>query len=136
MFCCYFSFLAVPHIFPSQYSYSVFLPSQNGGENTSGVPDSSVDSKSAPVDTLIFVLVKAGIAFKFAGRSMITLWIHLLLLLIANTSCIEMRGKLIISPFKRMPTCIYMTKRADSVSSGALPASKDLIKLRIQFCGG
>ena len=29
-----------------------------------------------------------------------------------------------------------MTKRADSVSSGALPASKDLIKLRIQFCGG
>ena len=29
-----------------------------------------------------------------------------------------------------------MTKRADSVSSGALPTSQKMVKIRVQFCGG
>ena len=34
-----------------------------------------------------------------------------------------------------MPTCLYLTKRAESVSADA-PPNMNKVKLRIQFCGG
>ena len=38
------------------------------------------------------------------------------------------------SKLQRLPTSLYLTKRADSVSVTA--PSNSIVKLRVQFCGG
>jgi selT/selW/selH-like putative selenoprotein len=71
---------------------------------------------------------------------MVDSWVFLVLIisLVINTSSGKFRSTSIVEKrnFRRMPTSLYLTKRADSVSSNIPAVSADKVKLRVQFCGG